>query len=54
MPRWPNCLSTCRRDLGGFEVGRLTDEVTQEVLRSYMTEMHGLIVRVLTVLPRGA
>ena len=34
--------------------GEVTDEGTQEFLRSYMTELHAFIVRVLTVLPRNA
>ena len=34
--------------------GEVTDEGTQEFLRNYMTELHGFIARVLTVLPRNA
>ena len=34
--------------------GEVTDEATQEFLRNYMTELHGFIARVLTVLPRNA
>jgi chromate reductase len=34
--------------------GEVTDERTREFLRNYMTELHAFIVRVLTVLPRGA
>jgi chromate reductase, NAD(P)H dehydrogenase (quinone) len=32
--------------------GEVTDESTSEFLRNYMTELHGFVVRVLTVLPR--
>jgi chromate reductase, NAD(P)H dehydrogenase (quinone) len=32
--------------------GEVTDEDTAKFLRNYMTELHGFIVRVLTVLPR--
>jgi chromate reductase len=32
--------------------GEVTDEGTQEFLRNYLTELHGFITRVLTVLPR--
>jgi chromate reductase, NAD(P)H dehydrogenase (quinone) len=35
------------------EDGEVTDDSTAEFLRSYMTEFHAFIVRVLTVLPRG-
>src|SRR4051794_18497690 len=34
--------------------GEVTDEKSKEFLRNYMNELHGFIVRVLTVLPRGA
>lgn len=34
--------------------GEVTDESTEKFLRSYLTEMHDFIVRVLTVLPRTA
>ena len=34
--------------------GEVTDEATVEFLRNYMAELHAFIVRVLTVLPRGA
>lgn len=34
--------------------GEVTDESTREFLRNYMKELHGFVVRVLTVLPRGA
>ena len=34
--------------------GQVTDDATVEFLRNYMRELHGFIVRVLTVLPRGA
>ncbi len=34
--------------------GEVTDEKTKEFLRTYMTELHAFIVRVLTVLPRNA
>ena len=34
--------------------GEVTDEKTEEFLRNYMSELHAFIVRVLTVLPRGA
>ena len=33
--------------------GEVTDERTQEFLRNYMTELHGFIVHVLTVVPRN-
>ena len=32
--------------------GEVTDKDTEKFLRNYMTELHGFIVRVLTVLPR--
>lgn len=34
--------------------GEVTDDGTEKFLRSYMAELHGFIVRVLTVLPRTA
>ena len=34
--------------------GEVTDDTTVEFLRNYMEEFHAFIVRVLTVLPRGA
>jgi chromate reductase, NAD(P)H dehydrogenase (quinone) len=34
--------------------GDVTNEETAKFLRNYMAELHGFIVRVLTVLPRGA
>ena len=34
--------------------GEVTDEKSKEFLRNYMSELHAFIVRVLTVLPRGA
>lgn len=34
--------------------GEVTDERVEEFLRSYLTELHDFIVRVLTVLPREA
>jgi chromate reductase len=34
--------------------GEVTNEDTEKFLRNYMTELHAFIVRVLTVLPRGA
>jgi chromate reductase, NAD(P)H dehydrogenase (quinone) len=34
--------------------GDVTDGKTEEFLRNYMSELHAFIVRVLTVLPRGA
>jgi chromate reductase len=34
--------------------GEITDEKTEKFLRNYMDELHAFIVRVLTVLPRGA
>jgi chromate reductase len=34
--------------------GEVTDDTTAEFLRKYMEEFHAFIVRVLTVLPRGA
>jgi chromate reductase len=34
--------------------GEVTDDSTAEFLRNYMNELHGFIVRVLTVLPRDA
>jgi chromate reductase len=34
--------------------GEVSDETTVEFLRNYMSELHGFVVRVLTVLPRGA
>lgn len=34
--------------------GKVTDESTKQVLQSCMNELHTLIVRVLTVLPREA
>ena len=34
--------------------GEVTDEATLEFLRNYMTELHGFIARVMTVLPRNA
>lgn len=34
--------------------GEVTDEGTEKFLRNYMAELHDFIVRVLTVLPRGA
>ncbi len=33
--------------------GEVSDEKTAEFLRNYMVELHGFIVRVLTVLPRA-
>jgi chromate reductase len=33
--------------------GQVTDDSTAEFLRTYMAELHGFIVRVLTVLPRS-
>ena len=34
--------------------GEVTDDSTEEFLRNYMTEFHGFIMRVYTVLPRNA
>ena len=34
--------------------GKVTNESTAEFLRNYMSELHAFIVRVYTVLPRGA
>jgi chromate reductase len=34
--------------------GEVTDELTEQFLRTYMAELHAFIVRVLTVLPRGS
>ena len=34
--------------------GEVTEPSTEEFLRNYMNELHGFIVRVLTVLPRGS
>src|SRR5688572_1736841 len=34
--------------------GQVSDESTAEFLTNYMTELHGFIARVYTVLPRGA
>ena len=34
--------------------GEVSDEGTEKFLRNYMIELHDFIVRVLTVLPRGA
>ncbi|MBS0456014.1 MAG: NAD(P)H-dependent oxidoreductase [Proteobacteria bacterium] len=36
------------------EDGQVTNDTTTEFLRNYMTELHGFIERVLTVLPRGS
>ena len=35
------------------EDGEVSDERTREFLRKYMEELHGFVVRVLTVLPRA-
>ena len=34
--------------------GEVTDESTKQFLQNYMTELHGFVVRVLTVLPRNS
>jgi chromate reductase len=36
------------------EDGEITNDTTEEFLRNYMTEFHGFIMRVYTVLPRSA
>ena len=40
-------------DWGSRPWGQNSDERTQEFLRKYMEELHGFVVRVLTVLPRA-
>jgi hypothetical protein len=39
-------------DRAVWDAGEVTDTSTEELLRNFMTEFHGFIARVYTVLPR--